>query len=84
MQYYQCECGNLQSYGSMGPSPCAKCNKCGSGVGFPGFIPEAKEHNWIATTVETDNGDSTLTRCSWCGIKRTHRGESTDSAQPVQ
>lgn len=70
MQYYQCKCGNTQSYGSMGPSPCAKCDDCGSGVGFRSFISEAKEHDWVETQVDTDAGRLTLTRCTWCGTKK--------------
>ena len=30
MQYYRCECGESEFYGSDSPRPCMGCDKCGT------------------------------------------------------
>ena len=30
MQFYRCKCGHSQSWGSMPPTPCTGCEKCGT------------------------------------------------------
>ena len=72
MQAYYCKCGRTQSYGSMSPSPCMKCDKCGThptwnGIGQPS---EPRDHDWQKREVDTDHGKNYLTICSWCGIKK--------------
>lgn len=66
MRYYTCFCGNLECWGSDPPSPCSKCEKCGTRPGGG----EPKEHDWDPYKVETDEGDKTLTRCRWCMCRK--------------
>lgn len=67
MQYYRCKCGKRQAWGSMGPSPCSGCLECNTTLEqYPSLHKEPKPHEMIATTVETDEGEATLSRCKWC------------------
>lgn len=72
MQYYRCKCGSRESWGSMPPSRCAHCNKCVSDLAqAPDLHQEPEPHRMHPTTVQTDDGSATLTRCRWCGETRT-------------
>jgi len=66
MKYNQCQCGELKFWGSgMNPSPCSKCDKCGTGIGPEYLVP--KEHDFsMVEKVDTDEGPKTLSRCRWC------------------
>lgn len=72
MRYYRCKCGRHESWGSMGPNPCARCKDCGSDLaGSPDTHAEPKPHRMLTVraTVETDEGEKdagTMTRCVWC------------------
>ena len=71
MLYYRCQCGLHEAWGSMPPYPCSGCEQCGTTLETgPGMHRKPKEHNWTPTAVATDTGDQTLTRCSWCGIRK--------------
>jgi hypothetical protein len=77
MRYYQCICGELTSWSSMGTDPCARCSKCGSGLAeAPGLHDEPRPHRMIVTSVDatTDAGTvtvGTLTQCVWCHRTKT-------------
>ena len=71
MRYYRCKCGGTESWGSMGPTPCQRCKKCGSNLaGSPESHREPEPHKWMPSTVETDEGDKILTVCVWCGVSK--------------
>lgn len=72
MQYYTCKCGQMQAWGSMGPSRCAKCDKCGTGYGYgDGTYPEPLEHDFSDQhEVETDEGMKPLSTCKYCHYTR--------------
>lgn len=73
MQHYSCKCGESTSFGSMAPNPCAKCEKCGTSYGWlegRQEPPEPKPHDWQMEMVDTDDGEKSLTRCSWCFVKK--------------
>jgi len=55
----------------MGVFPCDRCRECGSNLATgPDLHEEPRPHQMIATKVETDSGEGTLTRCTWCGKTR--------------
>lgn len=68
MQYYRCKCGHRESWGSLPPDRCQRCEKCGSDLAFsPESHREPIEHDFSAVnTVETDDGPKLLTRCRYC------------------
>jgi hypothetical protein len=68
MQYYRCKCGIMESYGSMSPPQCMKCGSCGSDLATaPDRHHEPKPHKFeTIQTVQTDEGDKTLTLCNYC------------------
>lgn len=71
MRYYRCQCGERTAWGSMPPFPCSGCEKCGTTLEeAPGLHRTPEPHNWRPTTVETDEGPKTLTRCSWCSARK--------------
>lgn len=86
MAYYQCKCGNVRAWGSMGPWPCQKCDKCGSDLAaHPDFHSDPKPHDFITDMVDTDSGPQPFTRCRWCGLSATadaERGAADQAAAP--
>jgi len=72
MQDYYCQCGSYRSFGSMGPNPCAECDKCHTTPTLNGYgQPKKPEpHDWVQEIVETDEGPKTLTVCRYCNIKK--------------
>lgn len=71
MQYYRCRCGKSAAYGSMGPFPCDFCDSCGSDLAMsPEFHRTPQPHDWVTQPVDVDGGQAVLTRCAWCGIKK--------------
>ena len=52
----------------MGPSRCQKCAKCGSSLAqSPSEHREPESHDFsLVETVETDQGQATITRCRYC------------------
>lgn len=67
MQYYRCKCGKSESWSSMGPTPCFKCDTCGSDLARdPSIHREPEPHNFVTGQVETDEGAKPLTRCTFC------------------
>ena len=72
MQYYRCKCGKQWSWGSMPPSPCAKCSNCASDLApGPDFHEEPLPHDFHTQQVETDNGPQPLSICRWCSKTKT-------------
>lgn len=58
-----CECGACEWFGSDPAPRCARCSTCGTGP----RRREPEPHDFSATsTVETDDGPATLTRCRYC------------------
>lgn len=72
MRYYQCKCGALKYWGSMPPPACDWCIKCGSNParGPDGHRAEPIAHEMEPTTVQTDSGPATLSRCRHCHFTR--------------
>lgn len=67
MRYYQCKCGESQWWGSIPPSACIWCEKCQSNpAGGPSGHRERIDHEFIETSVETDDGPRVLSRCRYC------------------
>ncbi len=67
MKYYRCKCGFSEAYGSMSPSRCTKCKKCGSNLaGSPDSHIDPTPHELVAYPIESDQGGATLSRCKWC------------------
>lgn len=67
MQYYRCRCGKAECYGSMGPTPCMGCDKCGTTLNqHPDFHKTPEPHSFVVTGVDTDEGVKDLTICKWC------------------
>lgn len=72
MQYWQCKCGDIGGYGSMGPSPCSFCPKCKTTVETHRSMhkSEPRPHKMVPTSVTkaVDGGvlTGTLTRCMHC------------------
>lgn len=47
MQYYRCKCGNLESWGSDGTTPCRACPKCGTTLAqHPDDHRQPVPHKW--------------------------------------
>lgn len=47
MQYYRCKCGNLESWGSDGTTPCRSCPKCGTTLAqHPADHRKPVPHQW--------------------------------------
>ena len=69
MQVYRCQCGRRQAFGSMPPPQCLECEHCQTRLTpFAGNYTRARPHRWQIETVETDDGQKQLTRCTWCGV----------------
>lgn len=67
MQFYRCRCGNSQSVGSMAPYPCARCRECKSDLAtHPENHREPEPHRLVTVPIDTDNGESSITRCRYC------------------
>jgi len=62
MRHWTCKCGKCEAFGSDPPPYCSICKDCGTN--YMGEVP--KEHKWIITHVETDEGLKVLTRCGYC------------------
>ena len=68
MRYQRCQCGACEWFGSDPPPLCDFCNKCGSGPGSsPTTHREPLPHDFASVeTIQTDQGDATITRCRYC------------------
>lgn len=68
MQYWRCKCGKWEWWTSgERPFPCDECPTCHTTAAQgPEGHGRAVPHEFIATKVETDEGDKTLSRCRWC------------------
>lgn len=68
MQYQRCKCGAVEWLGSDPPPLCAACAHCGSGPGWsPTTHREPQPHDFTsARTIQTDQGEMTITRCRHC------------------
>lgn len=68
MQCYQCKCGEIQSYGSMPPTRCASCHKCGSNLASgPHLHREPEPHSFVTFPVTgVDQAGVTKTVCRYC------------------
>lgn len=70
MMFYRCRCGDNTCIGSMPPSLCDGCPKCGTTLDtHPDFHTDRGQHVMIPYPVKTDEGEKILSRCKWC--KRT-------------
>lgn len=48
MQYYRCKCGESESWGSIGPRQCDRCEKCGTTLNqSPEGHKEPEPHEWV-------------------------------------
>lgn len=82
MIFYRCKCGDSQAWGSMPPAQCAWCEKCQSSLAAgPDGHRDRVPHEFVASKVETDGGDATLTRCWFC--HRTRKEIEADEKTPV-
>ena len=67
MMHYRCRCGKNTSFGSMPPPRCRGCDECGTNLASsPDLHHDPEPHNYQPTSVETDEGTKTLTRCTHC------------------
>lgn len=84
MQTYKCKCGKREVWGSYGPDACDKCYHCNTKPSL-GPIPhnDPVPHNWRETSVETDDGNGILTRCSFCGKTKADVLYEERSAFPI-
>ena len=72
MQYWECECGEAQSWTSGEvPPPCMPCDKCGTVPGHPSYHQSPVPHKFEAVSkVDTDEGPKNLTHCVYCHYTR--------------
>lgn len=68
MKYYRCKCGKSEAWGSQPPPRCSWCKACESDpASSPELHSERTPHLFdLVEKVETDNGESQLTRCRYC------------------
>lgn len=90
MKYYQCKCGQYQSWGSLGPKRCAWCKLCQTTpAGGPSeHKTEQPAHEMFTTSVEmkTDAGkvEGQLTRCIHCYVTKAGLEEMGEPMKPYQ
>lgn len=66
-QYYRCQCGRLEQWGSTPPPRCLGCPNCHTTLAqHPDQHRKPEPHNYQPQQVETDQGTATLTVCVWC------------------
>jgi hypothetical protein len=85
MQFYRCKCGKSRCWGSMPPSPCAKCKHCGSDFAqAPDAHREPLPHEFVPQMVQTDDGPKPLSRCRFCCLSQAEidKREGTHRATP--
>lgn len=72
MRYYRCRCGKEEAWTTIGVTACNWCAACGTTLAESpeGHSEVRTPHRLEATTVRTDEGDATLSRCKWCGRTR--------------
>jgi hypothetical protein len=67
MQYYFCKCGEHTAWGSMPMPSCFECEKCHTTLEVdPSLHRRAIPHEWVVTSVKTDEGNKPLSRCRLC------------------
>ena len=62
MRAYRCKCGAGEAFGEV--APCWGCSVCGGGFGL--YVDKPKDHEFLPTKVDTDEGEKTLSRCRYC------------------
>lgn len=77
MRHYRCRCGNRKMWGSMPPSPCQGCPKCGTTMAHdPARCKTPEPHDW--TTEETVGDGDTVRRTTRCRRCHERMDDSTD------
>lgn len=68
MRYLRCQCGKCEGWNSgMPENPCDGCKECNTTMSSsPSGHKELTPHEMVAYPIESDQGDSTLSRCRWC------------------
>ena len=68
MQYLRCKCGKLEAWTSGEKlAECLGCKECGTTLNTGSNQHKAPmPHEFIDTSVETDNGPAVLSRCKYC------------------
>ena len=76
MKWYSCKCGKRTSYGSMSPSRCTGCEKCGTGLEREDLAIEhrAPEPHEYETKYHEDTGEK-YERCKRCYEKKEKEGK---------
>lgn len=74
MQYFQCRCGSVRSWSSMGVRRCQSCAKCGSDLAqHPDSHRDPEPHQW-APDFDPSTGAREPDVCLSCMTKRTDGG----------
>jgi hypothetical protein len=68
MRYYQCKCGELTAWSSMGVPRCLGCPKCGSDLAEgPNAHMDPRPHDFTASDSTEFHGQKlTATVCRYC------------------
>ncbi len=70
---YTCKCGRSSQNAlfDLAPFPCEACQYCGTTLERTPQHQAPVPHDWQPDPVDTDDGPKTITRCSFCRLKKT-------------